>query len=144
VLIPNAVAVADMAEGFAPVKEAMYNFRIDKADYVAVPKGATSKGNPYINVAMTITGAPGNPDAPETGRKVFEMYMLTGESSFRLRDLLEATGHGPEFQLADTDQLLGLEFQASVTIEKGDPAKGYADRNRIRKHMPLQGVPAAV
>lgn len=140
-LIPQAPSVADMAEGFSPVKEATYFLRVDKAEYVPKPRGANAKGNPYVNATLIITGAPGVPDCPETGRRVFQNYMLTGEGSYRLRDLLESTGHPPDFQLTDTDQLLNLEFKASVIVEKGKD--GNPDKNQIRKHMPLQDpVPA--
>jgi hypothetical protein len=129
-LIPNAPAVGEMAESLI-VPEGTYNVRVQRAEYVATPKHAESKGA-YIRTAFVITG-PG--DSPYIGRYVFMNYSLTGDGSFRLRELLEATGHPLDFRLTDTDQLIGLECAAAIVIEKGK--QGYPDRNVIRKHLPL-------
>lgn len=134
-LIPQAPTVADLAEGFIPIKEATYNLRVNKAEYVPKPKGLNTKGNPYLSISFVVTGAPGQPDVAETGRLVFMNYPLAGDGSFRLRELLEATGHQPDFQLQDTEQLHALEFTAAVIIEKGK--ENYPDKNQIRKHLPL-------
>lgn len=130
-LIPNAPAVTEMSEGIAPVAEATYNLRVHKAEYVQVPKGKDAKG-PYIKAQVVITG-PG--DIPELGRYIFQNYSLTGDGSFRLRELLEVTNHPADFRLTDSDQLLGLEFAGAVTIQKG--TGGYADRNEIKKHLKM-------
>ena len=130
-LIPNAKPVGEMSEGMTVVPEASYNLRVHKADYVAVPKRAQSKG-PYIKAQLIITG-PG--DNAYIGRYVFMNYSLTGDGAFRLRELLEVTGHPADFQLTDSDQLVGLEFGAAVIIQAG--TEGYSDKNQIRKHLPL-------
>ena len=130
-LIPNAPPVQDMAEGLSTVPEATYNLRIHKADYVATPKGKDAKG-PYVKVQFVISG-PG--DHQFVGRYVFMNYSLTGDGTFRLRELLEVTGHPSDFRLTDTDELLGLELGAAVVVEKG--VGGYPDKNVIRKHLPL-------
>jgi hypothetical protein len=129
--IPNAPAVTEMSEALATVPEAVYNLRIQKAEYVAVPKGKDAKG-PYIKVSTVITG-PG--DTPHLGRYVFQNYSLTGDGSFRLREMLEVTGHPAEFRITDTDELIGLEFGAAVIIQKG--TQGYSDKNEIRKALAL-------
>ena len=55
---------------------------------------------------------------------VFANYPIEGGGSFRLRELLEVTHHGEDFELTDASQLVGLEFRAYVTIEKD--INGYA------------------
>lgn len=129
-LIPNAPKVADMAEGASTVPEATYNLRVHKAEYVGTPKGKDAKG-PYIKAQIVITG----PEEKHVGRYVFQNYSLTGDGSFRLRELLKATGHPDDFELQDTDQLQGLEFKGAVVIQKGKD--GYQDKNEIKRHMSL-------
>ena len=130
-LIPNAKPVGELSEGITVVPESSYNLRVHKAEYVAIPKRKESKG-PYIKTQLVITG-PG--DNAYIGRYVFMNYSLTGDGSFRLRELLEVTGHATDFQLENTDQLLGLEFGAAVIIQAG--TEGYTDKNQVRKHLPL-------
>lgn len=144
-IIPNAPAVNDMAESMPTVPEATYNLRVHKAEYVPVPKSKDAKG-PYIKTTIVITGPqylPG-PDGTEpvenkgVGRMIFQNYSLTGDGSFRLRELLTVTGHAPDFKLEDDSQLIGLEFGGAVTIQKG--TGGYGDKNEIKKHFALVGV----
>lgn len=130
-LIPNAPSVGEMEESAPTVPEATYNFRIHKSEYVATPKSKDAKG-PYIKVQHVITG-PG--EGKHVGRMVFQNYSVTGDGTFRLRELLTATGHGPDFKLEDSDQLLGLEFSGATVIQKG--TNGYSDKNEIKRHMPL-------
>ena len=130
-LIPEAPAVSDMSEGLSTVPEATYNLRVHKAEYVAVPKSKDAKG-PYIKAQLVITG-PG--DLKEVGRFVFQNYSITGDGSFRLRELLQVTGHPADFRLTDSDQLIGLEFAGAVTIQKG--TGGFADKNEVKKHLAL-------
>lgn len=130
-IIPNAPTVAEMSEGMTLIPEATYNLRISKAEYVAVPKGKDAKG-PYIKVQCVVTG-PG--DTPYLGRYIFQNYSLTGDGSFRLRELLQITGHPDDFKVTDDQELVGLEFGAAVTIQKG--TGGYADKNALAKHIPL-------
>ena len=130
-LIPEAPVVSDMSEGLSTVPEATYNLRVHKAEYVAVPKSKDAKG-PYIKAQLVITG-PG--DLKEVGRFVFQNYSITGDGSFRLRELLQVTGHPADFRLTDSDQLIGLEFAGAVTIQKG--TGGYADKNEVKKHLAL-------
>lgn len=130
-LIPNAPTVETMSEGLSTIPEATYNLRVHKAEYVAQPKSATAKG-PYVKAQLVVTG-PG--DNPYIGRFVYMNYSLTGDGSFRLRELLQVTGHPNDFQLTDTDQLLNLEFGAAVTIQQG--TKGYSDKNEVKKHLAL-------
>lgn len=113
------------------VPEAAYNLRVHKAEYVAIPKSKDAKG-PYIKATLVITG-PG--DGRHVGRMVFQNYSLTGDGSFRLRELLTVTGHDADFRLTDSDQLLGLEFGGAVIVKAG--TDGYADKNEVRKHLPL-------
>jgi hypothetical protein len=134
-IIPNAPAVSEMSEGLSTIPEAAYNLRVHKAEYVAVPKGKDAKG-PYIKCQLIVTG-PG--DTPMLGRLVFMNYSLTGDGSFRLRELLAITGHPDDFRLTDSDELLGLEFGASVTLEKG--TGGYPDKNVVKKHVGLLPTP---
>lgn len=129
-LIPDAPSVAEMSEGASTVPEATYNLRIAKSEYVAIPKAKDAKG-PYIKCDLIITG----PGDAGLGRHVFMNYSLTGDGSFRLRELLTVTGHPADFKLGDSDQLIGLEFGAAVAIEKG--TGGYSDKNVIKKHLPL-------
>lgn len=135
-LIPSAPAVGEMSEGLGTIPEAGYNLRVHKAEYVAQPKTAGAKG-PYIKAQCVITG-PGN--IKEVGRFIFQNYSLTGEGSFRLRELLKVTNHPDDFRLTDSDQLVGLEFGAAVSIQQAtiaDKEKGYTDKNEIKKHLPL-------
>lgn len=129
-IIPEAPVVGELSEGMAPVPEATYNFRIHKAEYVAVPKRAESK--PYIRCQFVVTG-PG--ETPFLGRYVFGNYTLAGDGSFRLRELLEATNHPADFRLTDSDQLVGLEFAGATIVKKG--TEGRSDQNEIRKHLPV-------
>lgn len=135
-LIPNAPAVSELSEGLSTVPEATYNLRVHKSEYVAVPKSKDAKG-PYIKVQLIITGEPGQTDSKFVGRYVFMNYSITGDSSFRLRELLTVTGHPADFRLQDSDQLLKLEFTGVVAIEKGKD--GYDDKNVVKKHLPLAG-----
>lgn len=130
-IIPDAPKVSEMSEGMTTVPEATYNLRVHKAEYVAVPKSKDAKG-PYIKAQFVITG-PG--DTPHIGRYVFQNLSMTGDGSFRLRELLKVTGHADDFQLTDSDQLLNLEFGAAVIIQPG--TQGYADKNEVRKYLPL-------
>lgn len=138
--IPNAPAVAEMSEGLKVIPEATYNLRVHKSEYVAVPKGKDAKG-PYIKAQLIVTGPAqfvsesGAVDNPYLGRYVFQNYSLTGDGSFRIRELLQVTGHPDTFRLADSDQLIGLEFGAAVTIQAG--TGGYQDKNEVKKHLPL-------
>lgn len=123
-----------MSEGLSVVPEATYNLKCIKAEYVAVPKRKESKG-PYISARHIITG-PSNPETePYIGRLVFQNYSMTGEGSFRVRELLEATGHPADFVLDDDQKLVGLEFAGAVVIQKG--TEGYADKNEVKRHLPL-------
>lgn len=152
-LIPDAPAVADMAESLPTVPESTYNIRVHKSQYVSKPKSAEAKG-PYIKVQWVVAGPdrlaladPNDPskliDSPNKfiGRMIFQNYSLTGDGSFRLRELLTVTGHPDDFKLTDDSQLLGLEC-AALVIEKEDP--GYAKKNEVRKHLPLIGFEAPV
>lgn len=131
-LIPDAKPVAEMADGSNLLPEATYNYRVHKAEYVSVPKTATAKG-PYIKAQLIVTG-PGS-DNKFLGRYVFMNYSITGDGSFRLRELLTVTGHPDDFKLEDDQQLVGLEF-AGATIVK-DGTGGYGPKNEIRKHVPM-------
>lgn len=135
-LIPQAPTVESMSEGLSTIPEATYNLKIHKAEYVATPKSKDAKG-PYIKVQCIVTGPQPSDgsECKELGRYVFQNYSLTGDGSFRLRELLEITGHPPDFQLTDSDQLVGLEFGAAVIIKAG--TGGYSDKNEIKKHVPL-------
>lgn len=131
-LIPETVSVGEMAESSPTVPEATYNLRVEKAEFVAVPKSKDAKG-PYIKVQFGITG----PAAAEKslGRKVFENFSTTGDGTWRLREFLTVTAHPSDFKLLDSDQLLGLECAGAVVIEKG--TGGYQDKNRVKKYLPL-------
>lgn len=143
-LIPNAPAVGEMSEGMSTIPEAMYTLRVQKVEYVAVPKTKDAKGA-YLKVQLIVTGPTSFTDPtanttvenPYVGRYVFMNYSLTGEGSFRLRELLTVTGHPVDFKLADDQQLIGLEFRGAVIIKLG--TGGYSDKNEIRKHEPLVG-----
>jgi hypothetical protein len=127
-LIPDAPTVDEMESGSC-VPEATYNFRIERATHVAVPKTETAKG-PYINAMYRVTG----PGEEFLGRCVFDILSYTGPGSFRMRSLLEATGHPTDFRLTDTDQLLGLEFSGLTIIEHDEK---WGDKNRVKKYVPL-------
>lgn len=133
-IIPNAKPVSEMAEGISAFAEGTYNLKVNKAEYVAVPKGKESKG-PYIKVQHLVTGQPGQVESAATGRLVFMNYSMAGDGTFRLRELLEATGHPADFTLTNTDELLNLEFTAVVTVEKGEGS--YPDKNVIKRHLAL-------
>jgi hypothetical protein len=120
-----------MSEGLSTIPEATYNLRVHKAEYVATPKSQDAKG-PYIKAQLIVTG-PG--DIKELGRYVFQNYSLTGDGSFRLREMLKITGHPDDFRVTDSDQLVGLEFGAAVVIQKG--TGGYPDKNEVKKHIAL-------
>src|SRR4051812_7271485 len=97
-LIPGAPSVSEMSEGLSVIPEATYNLKVHKAEYVAVPKGKDAKG-PYIKTQLVVTG-PGIPEVePYLGRYVFMNYSITGDGSFRLRELLNVTGHPDDFRL---------------------------------------------
>lgn len=131
-LIPNAPEVGAMTESASTVPEATYRLRVHKSEYVATPKSADAKG-PYIKIQCVITGPQ---DAEKAiGRMVFQNLSIVGDGNFRLRELLTVTNHPAEFKLADSDQLLGLEFLGAVVIQKG--TGGYADKNEIKKFMPI-------
>jgi hypothetical protein len=130
-----AVRVADMPKG-EPLPEAIYHIRADKAEF----KKSKEKGNPMASVQFTVFG----PDEAEEfhGRKLFENLMLSGEGMFRTRQLLEAAGHDEDFVLEDTDQLVGLEVQAVVQVEKerknpDNPTEVYPARNKIARFQSL-------
>lgn len=124
-----------MSEGLGTVPEGTYNLKVHKAEYIATPKTKDAKG-PYIKAQLIITGPSINgQDNPALGRLVFMNYSITGDGSFRLRELLEVTGHDASFKLTDSDELLGLEFGGAVVIQKG--TGGYADKNEVKKHIPL-------
>lgn len=131
-IIPDAPPLAEMAEGAPTVPEATYNLRVHKSEYIAVPKRKESKG-PYLKIQHVITG-PG--DSKAVGRMVFQNYTLTGDGSFRLRELLTVTNHPSDFKLEDDQQLVGLEFAAAVIVKPGT-AEYPNDKNEIKKHMPL-------
>lgn len=133
-LIPDSPAVADMAESAATIPEATYNLRVYKAEYVSTPKTAGAKG-PYIKAQFVVTGPDDDVSKKSIGRMVFQNLSLTGDGSFRLRELLKVTGHPDDFRLEDSDQLLGLEVKAAVVVQKG--TGGYADKNEIRRFMPI-------
>lgn len=134
--IPEAPAMSDMAESAPTLPDATYSYRCDRSEYVAVPKSADAKG-PYIKVMFTVTG----PDSAEKfkGRKVFENLSVTGDGTFRLKQLLKATGHDDSFKLVNDQELVGLEFLGATTTEKG--TGGYSDKNRIARYMALTSVP---
>jgi hypothetical protein len=131
-----------MSEGLTVVPEALYTLRIHKAEYVAVPKSKDAKG-PYIKCQIIITGGgpvdeQGQPlpnAAQYVGRYVFQNYSMSGDGSFRLRELLQVTGHPDDFRLTDDQALVGLEFKGAVVIQPG--TQGYSDKNQISKHFPL-------
>jgi hypothetical protein len=134
VQIPAAVKLGDMPSG-SPLPEATYHVRVDKADF----KLSREKQNPMASVQFTVFG----PEEAEEfhGRKLFENLMLSGEGMFRTRQLLEAAGQNEDFVLEDTDQLIGLEVQAVVQLEKErkDAASGeiYGARNKISRFQPI-------
>jgi hypothetical protein len=127
VLIPK-IKLSEL-EGLLP--EATYEVRVDNVQYVAAPK--KDGASPYIRATHVITG----PDQRFVGRKVFENLPREGGGSHRLRELLTARGHPEDFELEDTDQLIGLQFHGIVAIEKGEG--GYADKNVVKRHMSLLG-----
>jgi hypothetical protein len=129
-LLPDGSPIGAMPDLFEPVPAATYNVRVDKPEYVAVPKSKSAK--PYVKAELVIIG-PG--DNEFIGRRVFQNYPLTGPGSFRMRELLTVTGHSLDFRLTDTDQLLGLECMVKVVIEPGK--NGYRDRNTVKEHLPL-------
>lgn len=144
-LIPQAPAVGELSEGLKCVPDAVYNLKIVKSEYVAVPKSKDAKG-PYIKTQIIITGVndrtpkptDGSPDPnleQYVGRYVFQNYSLTGDGSFRLRELLTVTGHPSDFRLADSDALLNLEFAGGVVTQPG--TQGYSDKNQVGKHYPI-------
>jgi hypothetical protein len=125
-LLPQPVTVTDLAENVVP--EGEYTLQIVKATYVAKPKSADAK--PYVHLHLRIT----SPTDVGLGRMVFMSYPIDGDASYRLRELLEMTGHPEDFVLEMTEQLEGLVFRAVVSI-KSDP--GWPAKNVVRKHLPL-------
>lgn len=130
-LIPDAPPLSEMAEGNPLLPEQSFNFRCHKAEYVAVPKGKDAKG-PYIKCQHVVTG-PG--ETKYLGRYVFMNYSLTGDGSFRLRELLTVSGKPNDYKLGDDQELVGLEFGGAIGTEKGTGS--YADKSVIKKHLPL-------
>lgn len=130
-IIPQAPSVAEMSEGLGTIPEATYNLEVVKSEYVAIPKTKDAKG-PYIKAQLKVIG-PG--DNPQLGRYVFMNYSLTGEGSFRLRQLLEVTGHPADFKITDDQQLVGKQFGAAVIIKEGKD--GYPDKNEVKQHLAL-------
>jgi hypothetical protein len=127
----SIVKMSDLGEPDGPVPEATYYVCVHKAEFVEVPKKKGS--NPYIHIWLRII----SPDDRYLGRYVFGNYPISGPGSYRLKELLSVTGHSGDFELESADQLVGREFCAAVTIEKG--TNGYPDKSIVRKHLPLFG-----
>jgi hypothetical protein len=81
------VKLSELADNLIP--EATYNVRVHDAEHVERPDK-----DPYIKVKLIIQG----PDGPWTGRIIFVIYMLAGSGAWKLRKLLEVTGHSPDFE----------------------------------------------
>lgn len=124
---PTPVSMKDLGDSNL-VPEGTYEVRVHKADYVPVPK--TPGASAHYHLWTMITG----PDTEYVGRYVFGNYPIAGSGSYRLRELLQVTGHEADFVLTSPDQLVGLEFRVIVAIQ---PAKdGWPAKNTIRKHLP--------
>lgn len=129
VMIPEAaqIPVGDM-KGPEPVPEMSANLRVARSRYF------TSKaGNPCLSVGWIITG----PAEVEEyiGRYVFTNYNLTGDGTFRTKEMLQELGFGDDFVLQDDQELIGRECGGTITIEPG--VGGYPSKNTIRKHFQL-------
>ena len=119
-----------------PVPEGTYHIRCDKAGYA---EGKTGKKTPYAATQWVIFGPA---EAEEFhGRKLFDNLMLDGEGMFHLQNCLTAAGFDDDFQLTDTDTLLGIELAAVVVTKaggKGADGKEYGPRSEISRFMPIE------
>jgi hypothetical protein len=150
--------VGDLTKN-VPLAEGVYHVRLAKKEYV-VPKppvpgapveyekdGVTPKEKfPYYNLQWVVTG-----DSPEEshGRMLFEIASLKPGATFTLRQIAEAIGMPEDANVFvavennvpilneafnDCECLLVVAIQAEG---KGKDGKWYAERNAIKKHMPL-------
>jgi|SRR6186997_365471 hypothetical protein len=133
VMIPNSARMGDMPKG-EPLPEGVYQLRLEKAVY----KTSKEKGTPMAEVTFVVQGPV---EAEEHhGRKVFDNLMLAGEGMFRTRQLLEAAGWGEDDTLEDTEQLVGLEVGAAITVEKPreQDGKSYPARSKVARYISLE------
>lgn len=115
-------------QGPSPMPDAVYNFRIVKAE---IKKAAGEGKEPYINIALKCTD-----DGEHLGRYVWDMVSLTTKPGgrFKLKNLLEqGLGYDPEQEFSDTDELLEQDVVAAITTEKG--RDGYPDKNKVTKYL---------
>lgn len=97
------------------------------------------KGGSYLNCEFEIV------DGKFAGRKIFEMFGLWLQSE---KAVEIANGRLSSFCRAckkptvdDTDELIGIPFQAKVVVETDD----YGDKNKIKKFIePTAKTPAAI
>jgi len=133
--IPNGAPLNEMV-GNDPLPEGSYHVRCDAATYMAHPK-SNVKGSPQLNASFIVFG----PEEQEehVGRKLFSNLKLSGQGSWLIRDLMTVAGAPDEFVLSDTDEVLGIESLAIVTIQPPREVDGtkYPANNQIKRFLPI-------
>ena len=142
-----AVLSAEVLNGIRTAEAANYD-PIPKGDYTLKVSGveikATKAGDgQYINAEFSVLG-------PKfQGRKLFERFnIINGNAQAvqigyrKLKELLTASGMTQE-QIArfnDTDQLLGLTFNARVSVREDESGK-YDPQNEIKRYLEPSAAP---
>lgn len=114
------IDVSNVADPFAVAPHGTYELRVKETELTT----AQSSGAPMVKAQYEIQG-----DPEHAGKVVFDNLVLNNKfGQFRLAALCKAGGLSTSN--IDTDDLVGIVFQAEVDVQSDQQ---YGDRNVIRK-----------
>jgi hypothetical protein len=130
----TSVSMAELyLDGFV-VPAGTYTVKVHGANYMHVARlvGTSS----YYRLRLIIAGPSTKRCEQYIGHTVLMDYPINGPGTYHLFELLDVTGHKPEFELESADQLIGLEFRAAIGVQPQTAALPTV--NVVQKHLPLR------
>lgn len=117
------------ASGFDYVEAGKYTFRVKGVEQ----KQKQGSPFPYLNWTMEFADANILGVAGKKVGGIFDITTLKPEAQFRLRQLSDSLGF--DWGDFDTDDCIGREFEAHVTVDLYDPD---VPKNKISKYVPVK------
>jgi hypothetical protein len=129
--LPKSMEDVESGGNFEPLPPATYTLEVDNIDV----KTSKASNQPYMSMTYKVVD-----DDEFAGRKIFDNLSLSENALWKFKDFSLAVGVdvGKEF---DTEEFLGLDFQAVVDLKKGDqipntdPPEFYPDKNEVKSYV---------
>lgn len=114
--IKTPVSLDNVKSGFAPIPAGSYTVRVTD-----ITMAKSQAGNDYLKFEFDVA------EGDYAGRKIWGNYSLKETALWRLREALEAFGTSWSEDGFNTEDLIGAEAVASISIDE----TGQKPQNRI-------------